>query len=76
MTTTSPMLTDELKARAPAAAQQLGLSPHAFIVEALAARSDLLKSGRGFDAVDVHAWLHAHAAGLPARKPQDTPWRD
>lgn len=35
MTTTSLKLPDELKKRAASAAQQLGMSPHAFMVDAI-----------------------------------------
>lgn len=35
MSTTSLKLTDELKQRATSAAQELGISPHAFMVDAI-----------------------------------------
>jgi predicted transcriptional regulator len=93
MTTTSLKLPDELKARAAAIAQQRGVTPHAFMVEAIAmataaaeqraafvaealgARAQMIDSGKGFDADDVHAWLQARAAGQTARKPRLKSWR-
>lgn len=39
MTTTTIRLPDELKERVAAAAQRAGVSPHSFIIEAIAART-------------------------------------
>jgi predicted transcriptional regulator len=93
MTTTSIKLPDELKARAAAAAHERGVTPHAFMVEAiaaatalaeqratfiaeaLAAQAQMIDTGKGFDADDVHAWLRARAAGQTARKPRLKSWR-
>lgn len=93
MTTTSIKLPDELKARAAVVAQERGVTPHAFMVEAIAvattvaeqrsafvaealgARAEMINSGKGFDADDVHAWLRARAAGKTARKPRLKSWR-
>jgi predicted transcriptional regulator len=93
MTTTSIKLSDELKSRAVAVAQERGVTPHAFMVEAiavatavaeqraafvgeaLAAQSQMIDTGKGFDADEVHAWLRARAAGQPARKPRLKSWR-
>jgi predicted transcriptional regulator len=93
MSTTSLKLTDELKARAASVAQERGVSPHAFMVEAiaqataaaeqraafvaeaLAADAEMLATGRGYDADEVHAWLRARAAGQSARKPRLKSWR-
>lgn len=93
MTTTSIKLSDELKSRAAAVAQERGVTPHAFMVEAIAvatavaeqraafvakaltAQTQMIDSGKGFDADDVHAWLHARAAGQTARKPRLKSWR-
>lgn len=93
MSTTSLKLPDELKQRASAAALQKGMSPHAFMVEAiekaasaaerraefvgdaLAAREQTLRSGKGFDAGEVHAYLDACLAGDKPAKPKAKSWR-
>ena len=93
MATTSLKLTDELKQRTVALAQKQGVSPHAFMVdaiehaaaaaeqrlgfvdEALAARAQMLKSGLGFDAQEVHTYLKARVSDKAAPKPKATPWQ-
>lgn len=94
MTTTSLKLPDDLKKRAAAAAQQLGISPHAFMVEAIeraaraseqrsrfiaeakAARKQMIESGEGFPAEDVHRYLAAKVSGKKVAKPKARPWHD
>ena len=46
-----------------------------FVAEALAARKAMLKSGRGFDADEVHAYVRARASGKAASRPKAKPWR-
>ena len=93
MSTTSLKLPDDLKERAAAAAKIQGITPHAFMVEAIrmaataaenraqfvaeaaAARKAMLKSGRGFDADEVHAYIRAKAAGKSAKQPKAKSWR-
>jgi len=93
MSTTSLKLPDELKQRAVAAARVTGVSPHAFMVqaielaataaeqrsgfvaEALAARKQVLRTGKGFDADEVHSYLKARVAGKKAAKPKAKSWR-
>jgi predicted transcriptional regulator len=93
MSTTSLKLPDELKQRAIAVAQEQGVSPHAFMVQAIeraatageqragfiaeaqAAREQTLKSGKGYDADDVHAYLKARIAGKKSTKPKAKSWR-
>lgn len=93
MSTTSLKLSDELKQRAVAAAERQGVSPHAFMVqaieqaataaerragfvgEALAARAQMLKSGQGYDAGEVHAYLKARIAGDKPAKPKAKSWQ-
>ena len=93
MSTTSLKLPDDLKQRALVAAEHQGVSPHAFMVEAIrvaataaearaqfiadaeAARRDALKSGQGFDAADVHAYIRARAAGKLVSRPKAKSWR-
>ena len=93
MATTSLKLPDDLKKRTAAAAQQLGVSPHAFMLNAIeqaatateqrarflddahAARSDLIDTGKGFDADEVHTYLKARVAGKKVAKPKARSWR-
>ncbi len=93
MATTSLKLPDELKEQAANAAIRLGMSPHAFMVEAIrraaaaaderarfvvsaqAARKEALKSGKGFDGAEVHAYIRARAAAKVASRPKAKSWR-
>ena len=93
MSTTSLKLSDELKQRAVAAAENKGLSPHAFMVQAIeqaataaerraafvsearSAREQMLKTGKGYDAEEVHAYLKARIAGNKPAKPKARSWQ-
>lgn len=93
MPTTSLKLPDDLKKRTAAAAQHLGVSPHAFMLNAIeqaatateqrarflddahAARNNLIDTGKGFDADEVHAYLKARVAGKKTAKPKARSWR-
>ncbi len=93
MSTTSLKLSDELKQRAVAAAEKTGVSPHAFMVdaieqaasaaerraafvnEALAAREQALKTGKGHDTRQVHAYLRERIAGRKSPKPKARSWQ-
>lgn len=93
MSTTSLKLPDDVKERAVAAAKQRGVTPHAFMVEAIrsaaaaaerraefvaeavSARKAMKKSGAGYNAADVHAYLRAKTRGESAPKPKAKPWR-
>jgi len=93
MSTTSLKLSDELKQRAVAAAEKKGVSPHAFMVDAIeqaataaerrasfvsearTAREQMLKTGKGYDAGEVHAYLKARIAGKKAAKPKARAWQ-
>ncbi|MDD5297207.1 MAG: hypothetical protein PHU46_09855 [Rhodocyclaceae bacterium] len=93
MTTTSLKLPDHLKQRTIAAAQAQGVSPHAFMIEAIefaasaaeqrsgffaeakAAREQMLATGEGFDADEVHAYLKARIADKASRKPKTVSWQ-
>jgi predicted transcriptional regulator len=46
-----------------------------FVASAQAARKATLKSGQGFDAAEVHAYIQARAAGTRASRPKAKPWR-
>jgi predicted transcriptional regulator len=93
MSTTSLKLSDELKQQAAKAAKELGVSPHAFMVdairqaadaveqrsqfigEALDARSEMLQSGLGHDADDVHAYLRKRIKDKQTPRPDAKAWR-
>jgi predicted transcriptional regulator len=93
MTTTSLKLSEELKQRAISVAQQQGISPHAFMVDAIekaassaekrasflsearAAEAEMLETGKGYDAAEVHDYLKARAAGVKTAKPKVRSWR-
>lgn len=46
-----------------------------FVADAGAARSRMLKSGKGYAADEVHAYLRAKTAGRAARRPKAGSWR-
>jgi len=84
MSTTSLKLPDSLKQRAAAAARAKGVSPHAFMVDAIeqaatlaaqAAHEETLASGTGYDAEEVHAYLAARVAGGKPARPKAKSWR-
>ena len=93
MSTTSLKLSDELKQRAVVAAEMQGVSPHAFMVqaieqaataserragfisEALAAREQLLSTGQGYAASEVHVYLKERVAGHKPAKPKAISWQ-
>ena len=93
MSTTSLKLSDALKQRAVAAAKKKGVSPHAFMVDAieqaaamaerraafvndaLAAREQALKTGKGYDTREVHAYLRQRIAGKKSPKPKARSWQ-
>lgn len=93
MPTTSLKLPDDLKKRTAAVAQQLGVSPHAFMLNAIeqaataaeqrarflqdahTARNDLIDTGKGLDADEVHTYLKARVAGKKTAKPKTRSWR-
>lgn len=93
MATTSLKIPDELKQRAVNAAQQQGLSPHAFMVgaieqtvlateqrasfvaDALAAEREMLDSGQGYAAEEVHRYIKARLAGENPERPRAKPWQ-
>lgn len=93
MSTTSLKLPEEVKRLAVAAAKQQGVTPHAFMVDAIraaatnaekraqfvadaiASREEALRSGKGYVAEEVHAYLRARAQGKLASKPRAKSWR-
>lgn len=93
MSTTSLKLPEDVKELALAAAKQQGVTPHAFMVDAIRAaaanaqkraqfvadaidsREAAMKSGKGYAAEDVHAYLRARAQGKSMPKPRAKSWR-
>jgi len=56
---------------ATAAEQRAG-----FVADAQAAREDMLRTGKGYDADQVHAYVRSRIAGKRAAKPRAKSWRD
>lgn len=93
MSTTSLKLPEDVKQLAVEAARHQGVTPHAFMVDAiraaaaaaqkradfvsdaLAARAESLKSGKGYAASEVHAYLRARTEGKSPPKPRAKSWR-
>lgn len=64
MATTSLKLSEELRLRAIAAAQELGISPHAFMVEAIRQATDAAALRAQFVALAVEARADMQQSGL------------
>lgn len=47
----------------------------AFAADAIDARKEMIQTGTGYDAADVHAYLRARAQGKRVRKPRARTWR-
>lgn len=93
MSTTSLKLPKDVKERAVAAAKEQGVSPHAFMVDAIrvaaaaaekraafvsdavASRAEIRKSGKGYSAAEVHAYIETRARGREVPKPKAKSWR-
>lgn len=93
MSTTSLKLPEDLKQLAVAAAKYQGVTPHAFMVDAIraaavaaekravfvsdavASRTEIRKSGKGYSAAEVHAYVQARARGRVVPKPKAKSWR-
>lgn len=46
-----------------------------FVDEALAARQQMLQTGKGFDASEVHAYLKARISDKKTPKPKEKSWQ-
>lgn len=68
--TTHAFMLDAIREAATATEQRAQ-----FVADAQAARSGMLKSGKGYAADDVHKYLRAKAGGTAARKPKAKSWR-
>jgi hypothetical protein len=47
-----------------------------FVADAKAAREEMLQTGTGFDADEVHEHLKAMITGKKTSQPKPRPWRD
>lgn len=63
MSTTTIRIEDDLKARVAAAAEQMGKSAHAFIVDALAERVEQVELDAAFHALAEERWANIRATG-------------
>ena len=63
MSTTTIRIEDALKARVAAAAQQMGKSAHAFIVDALAQTVEQVELDNAFHALADERWANIRASG-------------
>jgi predicted transcriptional regulator len=63
MSTTTIRIEDELKARVAAAAEQMGKSAHAFIVDALAERVEQVEQDAAFHALADQRWANIRSTG-------------
>jgi predicted transcriptional regulator len=63
MSTTTIRIEDDLKARVAAAAQQMGKSAHAFIVDALAERVEQVEQEAAFHALADERWARIRTTG-------------
>lgn len=93
MPPTSLKLPEDLKLKAAAAAKDLGVTPHTFMVEAIkqateaaerrrefvaqanAARDDMLQTGLGYDAHEVHDYLRKRIEQSGTARPAPKQWR-
>jgi predicted transcriptional regulator len=55
---------------------QLDEERRAFVADAVAARSETMKSGHGYAAADVHRYLAARVRGDQATRPKARKWRE
>lgn len=63
MSTTTIRIEDDLKVRVAAAAQQMGKSAHAFIVDALAERVEQVEQEAAFHALADERWANIRTTG-------------
>jgi predicted transcriptional regulator len=47
-----------------------------FVAQALAARQQMLQSGKGLDADEVHAYMRARISGKKVTKPKAQSWQN
>lgn len=64
-------MVDAIRAAAVAAEKRAG-----FVADAMASRDEAVKSGKGFSASEVHAYLRGRAQGKASPKPKAKSWRN
>lgn len=74
MPTTTIRLEDALKSRLAAAAQRAGLSPHAFILQALEASVAQAEQDAAFQALAESRWAALVASGESVGWPETRAW--
>lgn len=67
---THAFMVQAIEQAAAAAEQRAG-----FVAEAQAAREQMLRTGKGYDASEVHAYLKARIAGKKTAKPKAKSWQ-
>jgi len=79
MPTPSLKLPDELKQTAAEAAERQSVSPHersAFVTDALAARAEVMDSGKAYPAQEVQDYIRAYVQeGRRISQPKARSWR-
>lgn len=70
MSTTTIRIEDELKVRVAAAAQQVGKTAHAFILDAISQTVEQVELDNAFNAVAEQRWATIQASG------KTVPWAD
>lgn len=70
MSTTTIRLPDELKARVAAAAERAGVTPHSFILEAIAEKAEEEERRARFDELAEQRYARIVASG------KTVPWRE
>jgi predicted transcriptional regulator len=68
--TTHAFMLDAIREAATATEQRAR-----FVADAKAADAEMRRSGKGFTAEDVHKYLRAKVARIPARRPKAKSWR-
>jgi len=69
-TTPHAFMVSAIEQAAAAAERRAG-----FVADALAAREAMLKTGKGYAADEVHAYLKERAGGKPSKRPKAKSWR-
>lgn len=68
--TTHAFMVEAIRSAASAAERRAD-----FVAEAISARKDLMRTGKGFSAADVHEYLQRRARGKTTPRPKARNWR-
>ena len=68
--TTHAFMVDAIRAAATNAKRRAQ-----FVADAVASRKEAVRSGKGYEAEDVHTYLRARVQGKSAPKPKPKTWR-